>query len=40
MAGIIIEDQIAPKRCGHTEGKGVVGREEAYTRIRAACDAR
>ena len=34
------EDQVAPKRCGHTEGKSVVGREEALTRIRAAVDAR
>ena len=40
MAGIMIEDQFAPKRCGHTKGKSVVGREEAYSRIRAACDAR
>ena len=40
MAGIMIEDQIAPKRCGHTKGKSVVGREEAYSRVRAACDAR
>ena len=36
----MIEDQIAPKRCGHTKGKSVVGREEAYSRVRAACDAR
>eukprot|EP00904_Undaria_pinnatifida_P006572 jgi/Undpi1/3044/HiC_scaffold_15.g06420.m1 len=40
MAGIMIEDQVAPKRCGHTKGKSVVGREEAYNRVRAACDAR
>lgn len=40
MAGIMIEDQVAPKRCGHTKGKTVVGREEAYSRVRAACDAR
>lgn len=40
MAGVMIEDQIAPKRCGHTKGKSVVGREEAYSRVRAACDAR
>ena len=36
----MIEDQVAPKRCGHTEGKSVVGRDEALTRIRAAVDAR
>ena len=40
MAGIMIEDQVAPKRCGHMTGKSVVGREEAYNRVRAACDAR
>lgn len=37
---IMIEDQIMPKRCGHTRGKAVVGREEALLRIRAAVDAR
>ena len=26
-AGILIEDQLAPKRCGHTPGKDVVNRE-------------
>ncbi|CAE8706670.1 unnamed protein product, partial [Polarella glacialis] len=40
MAAIMIEDQVAPKRCGHTRGKSVVSREEAIARIRAACDAR
>ena len=39
-AGILIEDQLAPKRCGHTPGKEVVGREEAFDRIKAAVDAR
>ncbi|MBN9669476.1 isocitrate lyase/PEP mutase family protein [Labrenzia aggregata] len=39
-ASVMIEDQVAPKRCGHTRGKMVVGREEAVDRIRAACDAR
>ncbi|MBO38208.1 MAG: carboxyvinyl-carboxyphosphonate phosphorylmutase [Rhodospirillaceae bacterium] len=37
---IMIEDQVAPKRCGHTRGKQVVDREEAVGRIRAAVDAR
>ena len=37
---IMIEDQVAPKRCGHTRGKHVVDREEAISRIRAAVDAR
>jgi 2-methylisocitrate lyase-like PEP mutase family enzyme len=40
FAAIMLEDQIAPKRCGHTEGKAVVGREEALMRVRAAVDAR
>ncbi|MFD0858627.1 isocitrate lyase/PEP mutase family protein [Roseovarius aquimarinus] len=39
-AGVMIEDQVAPKRCGHTQGKAVVDREEAYDRIRAAIEAR
>ncbi len=40
FACIMLEDQVAPKRCGHTEGKSVVSRDEALTRIRAAVDAR
>src|SRR5215204_681339 len=40
FASIMLEDQVAPKRCGHTAGKAVVGRDEALTRIRAAVDAR
>lgn len=40
LAGIMIEDQVAPKRCGHTKGKQVVSREEAGARIRAAVEAR
>ena len=36
----MIEDQRAPKRCGHTAGKSVVDREEALDRIRAAVAAR
>src|SRR5688500_6095838 len=40
FACIMVEDQVAPKRCGHTEGKAVVAREEALMRIRAAVDAR
>ena len=39
-ACVMIEDQVMPKRCGHTPGKEVVGREEAFDRIRAAVDAR
>ncbi|NEV65068.1 isocitrate lyase/PEP mutase family protein [Thiorhodococcus minor] len=40
FAGIMIEDQLAPKRCGHTGVKEVVDRAEALRRIRAAVDAR
>jgi 2-methylisocitrate lyase-like PEP mutase family enzyme len=40
FAGVMIEDQVAPKRCGHTAGKAVVDRGDAVTRIRAAVDAR
>jgi 2-methylisocitrate lyase-like PEP mutase family enzyme len=40
FAAVMIEDQVAPKRCGHTRGKQVVEREEARQRIRAAVDAR
>ncbi|MGA9251906.1 MAG: isocitrate lyase/PEP mutase family protein [Roseobacter sp.] len=39
-AAVMIEDQVAPKRCGHTPGKAVVSRDEAYDRIRAAVDER
>lgn len=40
FAAIMIEDQVIPKRCGHTAGKQVVPRDEAFTRLRAALDAR
>ena len=40
FAAVMIEDQVAPKRCGHTRGKRVVERGEAQSRIRAAVDAR
>jgi len=40
FACIMIEDQVAPKKCGHTAGKKIVGRDEAFGRIRAAVDAR
>ncbi len=39
-AGVLIEDQLSPKRCGHTPGKDVVSRQEAFDRIRASIDAR
>lgn len=40
FACVMIEDQLAPKRCGHTRGKAVVPRGEALARVRAAIDAR
>lgn len=40
FASVMIEDQLAPKRCGHTKGKLVVDREEAADRVRAAVHAR
>jgi 2-methylisocitrate lyase-like PEP mutase family enzyme len=40
FACLMIEDQVAPKRCGHTRGKQVVTRGEALARVRAAVDAR
>ena len=39
-AAVMIEDQVSPKKCGHTRGKQVIGREEARMKIRAAVDAR
>jgi 2-methylisocitrate lyase-like PEP mutase family enzyme len=39
-AAVMIEDQVAPKRCGHTQGKSVVSRSEAIERVHAAIDAR
>ena len=39
-AAVMIEDQVAPKRCGHTPGKAVVDRETAFDRVKAAVDAR
>jgi 2-methylisocitrate lyase-like PEP mutase family enzyme len=37
---IQLEDQVAPKRCGHFSGKEVISTEEAVSKIKAACDAR
>ncbi|MSO88605.1 MAG: isocitrate lyase/PEP mutase family protein [Rhodospirillaceae bacterium] len=39
-ACVMIEDQVWPKKCGHTKGKRVVSRAEARMKIRAAVDAR
>lgn len=40
VAGIHIEDQVAPKKCGHMEGKLVISAEEMAQKVRAAVDAR
>ena len=40
VTGLHIEDQVNPKRCGHLDGKAVVGADVAAKRIRAAVDAR
>jgi len=40
VAGVHLEDQVFPKRCGHETGKQVVSMEEAAGKIRAACAAR
>jgi len=40
FACAMIEDQVAPKRCGHTRGKEVVSRGAALARVRAAVEAR
>lgn len=40
VAGLHIEDQILPKRCGHMDGKQVVPRDEMVGKIEAAVAAR
>ena len=40
VAGLHIEDQVNPKRCGHLDGKDVVDRDTAVKRIKAAVSAR
>jgi methylisocitrate lyase len=39
-AGIILEDQLFPKKCGHMAGKKVIPAEEHAAKLRAAIDAR
>ena len=39
-AGIFLEDQVWPKKCGHMAGKRVVPREEWLAKLRAALDTR
>ncbi len=40
VAGLHLEDQVNPKRCGHLDGKTVVAADEMVRRIKAAVDAR
>jgi 2-methylisocitrate lyase-like PEP mutase family enzyme len=40
VAGIQIEDQVFPKKCGHYEGKQVIPKEEMVQKIKAAVDTR
>jgi methylisocitrate lyase len=39
-AGVNIEDQVFPKRCGHMEGKQVIPAAEMAGKVRAMADAR
>src|SRR6516165_4780058 len=38
--GVLIEDQVTPKRCGHFRGKQLISTEEMILKLRAALDAR
>lgn len=40
LAGMMIEDQVFPKKCGHFEGKKVIPAEEMAIKVRAVCEAR
>jgi 2-methylisocitrate lyase-like PEP mutase family enzyme len=40
VAALHIEDQVAPKRCGHMEGKDVIDAAEMVEKVRAAVEAR
>jgi carboxyvinyl-carboxyphosphonate phosphorylmutase len=40
VAGLHIEDQVAPKKCGHMEGKLIIGADEMAQKVKAAVDAR
>lgn len=40
LAGMLIEDQVFPKRCGHMAGKEVVSTDEMVAKLKAALDAR
>jgi 2-methylisocitrate lyase-like PEP mutase family enzyme len=40
VAGLFIEDQVSPKRCGHFAGKQIIPADEMVQKLRAAADAR
>ncbi len=40
LAGLHLEDQVNPKRCGHLDGKSIVPTDEMVRRLRAAVSAR
>jgi 2-methylisocitrate lyase-like PEP mutase family enzyme len=40
VAGVMLEDQVWPKRCGHMKGKEVIPAEEMAQKVRAAVEAR
>src|SRR3546814_11955853 len=40
VAALFLEDQVAPKRCGHMDGKSVVPPAEMVAKLKAALDAR
>jgi 2-methylisocitrate lyase-like PEP mutase family enzyme len=39
-AGVLLEDQVTPKRCGHFRGKQLISVEDMVLKLRAALDAR
>lgn len=39
-AGILLEDQVTPKRCGHFQGKQIIPADEMVLKLKAALDAR
>ena len=40
LAGIHLEDQVSPKRCGHLDGKTVIATDHMVQKIKAATDSR
>ena len=40
VAGIHIEDQVSPKKCGHLDDKAIISKDEFVAKIRAAVAAR